>query len=316
MSILITGAGMVGCHFALRAAAKGERIVFLDLAPSEAYLANILGDTPYDMVRADVRDLPAITAAIQSYKVDTVLHTAALIGGKVSANTYTGVSVNVMGTVNVAEAVRLCGVGKFIYCSTIGVYSADSPLGVPLDEDAPQGGQGLYGASKVACESILKAYADQYGFEVVALRYSSIFGRGTYVAGSAAGEIINELIVTPLRGEVVRVPRARVLTVEYTYVKDIARAIELAWQAKKLPHREYNIGAGVLSTADDVIAEIRTHIPDAKYEFIPAPDDDTVVNMRAQLLDSSRARDELGFTAEYDLAAAIADYVREARARM
>ena len=45
MSILITGAGLIGCHFALRAAAKGERVVFFDVAPSQAYLEDIMGNT-------------------------------------------------------------------------------------------------------------------------------------------------------------------------------------------------------------------------------------------------------------------------------
>ena len=88
----------------------------------------------------------------------------------------------------------------------------------------------------------------------------------------------------------------------------------MAWQASPLPHQVYNIGTGEMSTGEDVVAAIQQSVPDAKFELTPGPNDDAIINQRAQFLDLTRTREELGFTSEYDLNAGIADYVREMRA--
>ena len=214
MTILITGAGLIGSHFAQRATARGERVVFYDVAPNEAYLASVLGGASFETVRADVRDLPALTAAMQKYEPHTVLHTAGLIAAKVAVNSYTGVSINVMGATNVAEAARLCKVGKVMNCSTLGVYDWAVPHPDPMAETFAAGGVGLYGATKIAAESVLRAYADQYGFQIVSLRLVGVYGRGHFVGGSAGGETMHEIVTKPLRGEAVKMPRATLLTLE------------------------------------------------------------------------------------------------------
>ena len=107
MATLITGLGLVGTSYAQLALKRGESIVFYDVAPRNDFLAKKLGAAGVVVVQRDVRDLPALIETIQKYKIDTVLHTAGLIGGKVSQPIYTGMQINVMGTINVAEAVRL-----------------------------------------------------------------------------------------------------------------------------------------------------------------------------------------------------------------
>src|ERR671914_671530 len=122
MATLITGLGLVGTSYAQVALKRGENIIFYDVAPRKDFLARKLGDTNVAVVQRDVRDLPALIETIQKYKVDTVIHTAGLIGGKVPQPIYTGMQINVMGTINVAEAVRLTGVKRLGQISTFWVY--------------------------------------------------------------------------------------------------------------------------------------------------------------------------------------------------
>jgi len=110
MSTLITGLGLVGTSYAQLGLKRGENIIFYDVAPRKDFLANKLGPANVTVVQGDVRDLPALVETIQKHKVDKVIHTAGLIGGKVAQPIYTGMQINVMGTINVAEAVRLTGI--------------------------------------------------------------------------------------------------------------------------------------------------------------------------------------------------------------
>lgn len=106
MTTLITGIGLVGTAFAKCALERGEGLVFYDFQPRGDYLTRKLGKADVVTVQHDVRDLPALIQVIKEHQVDTVVHTAGLIGNRVVESLYTGMQINVMGTLNVAEAVR------------------------------------------------------------------------------------------------------------------------------------------------------------------------------------------------------------------
>ena len=75
MTTMITGAGLVGTSYAIEAAKRGEKVVFIDPIPREDYLAMRLGDADYDVVVDDVRSLPGLLSAIDRYNPETFLHT-------------------------------------------------------------------------------------------------------------------------------------------------------------------------------------------------------------------------------------------------
>ncbi|MFB3061421.1 MAG: NAD-dependent epimerase/dehydratase family protein, partial [Candidatus Binatia bacterium] len=81
MTTLITGIGLVGTSFGQPALKRGEHLVFFDPQPRRDFLLRKLGDAKVEVVQKDVRDLPALIQAIKDHQVDTVVHTAGLIGG-------------------------------------------------------------------------------------------------------------------------------------------------------------------------------------------------------------------------------------------
>ena len=187
MTTLITGIGLVGTAFAQHALRRGEKLVFFDLHPRADYLRRRLGpDHGAAVVRADIRDLPALVAAASDHAVHTVVHTAGLIADRVSDPLYTGLEVNVGGTINVAEAVRLAGVRRLVHISSFAVYDRRrSPVG-PVAEDHPRGPGRAYGNSKVIKELVVESYRVDYGFELVTLRPANTYGYGHF-AGDRAG---------------------------------------------------------------------------------------------------------------------------------
>lgn len=100
MNILITGAGLIGAHAARHAIDAGEQVVLFDLSPNREYIQTIVGKDGAEIVAADMRDLPALLSALQRYNIDTVAHTAGLIGSRVQENSYTGATNNILGTID------------------------------------------------------------------------------------------------------------------------------------------------------------------------------------------------------------------------
>jgi nucleoside-diphosphate-sugar epimerase len=84
-------------------------------------------------------------------------------------------SVNVGGALNIAEVALRTGVERLIELSSAGVYGAQAPLD-PVPEDAPINATDVYGARKIAAETVLLAYRHDHGLPTIALRPSSVYG--------------------------------------------------------------------------------------------------------------------------------------------
>ena len=223
MTILITGAGLIGTAFARHALKRGEKIVFFDPEPRESFLRFKLGDAGYVFARKDVRDLPALVEAMQQHEVTSVVHTAGLIGGRVQQSLSAAFDINLGGTKNVAEAVRLTGVKRLIHISTFGVYDMRREVTGPVTEDFPRGAGRGYGNYKGAKELILEAYQQQYKFELLMLRPANVYGFGHFFAGSSGGMKMQALLRTGLDGGKARIPASETMANEYIYADDMGR---------------------------------------------------------------------------------------------
>ncbi|HVY20289.1 MAG TPA: NAD(P)-dependent oxidoreductase [Bauldia sp.] len=313
MKILITGAGLIGCYSAKRMIDGGHSVTLFDAFPDEKYVRSVIGDAKLTVRRGDVRDLPSLVAMLLQEKPDVVMHTAGLIARNASDNPYTGVSVNVMGSVNMAEAVRLSGTRRLIFLSSFGAYNWDLRPATPVTEDFALKGDGLYGATKASNEYILGAYADIYGFELVLLRPALVFGRGQFRGGSIGGVMMSDFVHGALAGRAMQMEAARVGTNEYVYIKDVAQALDRAATAAIGKVRTFNIGTGVLTSAKDLAGTIATVIPGAGIDVVPQAAGEVPAGRTAPL-DLSRARTTLGYEPEYSLAAGLADYIADLKA--
>lgn len=310
MNILITGAGLIGCHGARLLLDKGCRVVLYDVSPDHGYIRSVVGDAQgLALESGDLRDLPALVAAVRKHRIEIVVHTAGLIGKKAAEHPSTGFAVNVQGTFHVAEAVRLMQVRRLVFLSSFGVYNREIPSDKAVAEDFPLSGGGFYGATKAANEHILGAMADLAGFELIILRPAGVFGPGHYRGGSTVGMAVNELMEGVKSGKPVRLKETLLGTNEYVYVKDVAQAVEKACTASAVKNRAYNVGTGVLSTAQELMQCLRELVPGANVELIPAGPGEALKN-RAQPLDLSRIRSDLGYKPAYSLKTGLADYLK------
>ena len=307
MTTLVTGAGLIGTAFAQEAVKRGEKLVFFDARPDAAYLRVKLGEADVAVVRGDVRDLPSLVDAVRSHGVDTLVHTAGLIGGNVAAALYTGLQINVVGTINVAEAARLGGVRRFVHVSTHGVYNRRIAHRGPITEDHPRGGGGPYASSKTANEVLLETYAEQYGFELLMVRPAAVFGYGHYLAGSSAGMRIHALVEGGVAGTAVALSAAQAAPAEYVYAKDVGRMIDRLATMAMPSEAVFNAATGIVSTIDELVAAARSALPGLEVRVEPSR------AAAPEPLSIARARDVLEWEPAYSLEEAFADYVEEYR---
>ena len=307
MTTLVTGAGLVGTAYAREALKQGEDVVFYDVRPDQDFLSAKLGDASFSVVQGDLRDLPALIGAMQQHSTDVVVHTAGLIGNSVGSPVYTGMQINVQGTINVLEAARLTGVRRFVHVSTFGVYDRNLEGDTPITEDFPRAGGGVpYSATKVANEHIAEAYATYYGFELVFVRPANVFGYGHFRGGSGGGMTVHSLVQAGLSGEPLVVPAIRARDFEYVYCKDLGRLIQRAANVPVTGVTAFNGGNGYITTFEALAEAVRSVLPNLQVSI-----EGGTAQSFNRALDISNAKALLDWTPEFSMAEAFRDYVAE-----
>ena len=308
MNILITGAGLIGAHAARHAVDAGNKVVLYDLSPNPNYIHEIVGKNRVDLVAADIRDLPALLSALERCAVDTLVHTAGLIGSRVQENSYTGATNNILGTINVLEAARLRQLRRVVYISTFGVYDRSKIHDNVVRESHPIGGHNLYATTKVCSEHLVHAYAALYKLDTAILRPGGVFGRGFYVGGSTVGKIMRDLALNIIKGEPITLDASTYGLNEYVYGKDVGLAVFLACQKDNLKQRIYNAGTGVVTGPEELAQVVRELSPNVKVTVsgvVKADRNKTIP------LDLSVSQAELGYAPRFPLKEALRDYMDE-----
>jgi nucleoside-diphosphate-sugar epimerase len=297
MRILITGAGLIGTHTAKGLIERGDEVTFFDFAPRPEYIRHVTG-TDLAVVRGDIRDLAALIDAFQQVRPECVIHLAASVGEANINNVYAGFQVNLVATINIAEAARLTGVRRLVHASTQALYVGEDPKEL-LGEDSPiDCRERVYNASKLGCEHVLRTYAAKHKLELALLRFAGVYGY--YSVAGGPGVAVQQAVWDAMAGKPVTLNVYE--SVDFIYAKDLANGIALAVHTAPLPHQIYNLGSGTLTTVEDIEAALGKIFPGVKMsrgKLTPA----------RPRMDITRARTELGFNPEYKLEAGLRDYV-------
>lgn len=182
-TVLVTGSdGFIGSHVVERLIADGARVRAFCLYNSNGSTGWLDESAPFrravqegqaEVVLGDIRDPEHVAASVEG--VDVVLHLAALIAipfSYVAPRSY--VETNVIGTLNVLEAVRRHGTPRMVNTSTSEVYG--TPEEVPITELHPLRGQSPYSATKISADKMCESYALSFETPVTVLRPFNTFG--------------------------------------------------------------------------------------------------------------------------------------------
>ena len=308
MNILITGAGLIGTHAARHAVDAGHNVALFDLSPNRDYIDKIVGLGKAQVVAADMRDLPALLAALEKHNVDTLVHTAGLIGSRVQENSYTGATNNILGTINVLEAARLRKLRRVVYVSTFGTYERDKIHDSVIRETHPIGGHNLYATTKVCSEHLVHAYAAMYKLDTIIIRPGGVFGRGFYVGGSTVGKVMRDLALAIIKGDPITIDAKTYGPNEYVYGKDVGMALFLACRAENPRQRIYNAGTGAVHGPEELANIVRELLPKGEIKVSGAASAD---KSRSIPMDISVSKAELGYAPKFMLKEALRDYMDE-----
>jgi len=299
MRVLITGAGLIGTHTAKELVDRGDEVMFFDFAPRPDYIRRVTG-RDLTVIRGDIRDLAALVDAFQQVRPECVIHLAASVGEANIDNVYAGFQVNLVATINVAEAARLTGVRRLVHASTQALYVGEDPNEL-LGEDSPiDCRERVYNASKLGCEHVLRTYAAKHKLELALLRFAGVFGY--YSVAGGPGVAVQQAVWDAMAGKALTLNVYE--SVDFIYAKDLANGIALAVHTSPLAHQVFNLGSGTLTRVEDVEAALGKIFPGVKMsrgKMTPA----------RPRMDITRARTELGFNPEYKLEAGMRDYVAQ-----
>jgi len=308
MNILITGAGLIGSHAARQMVDGGHKVALFDLSPNRDYIAKVAGKDKADVVAANMLDLPALLTALEKFNIDTIVHTAGLIGGRVQENSYTGATNNILGTINVLEAARLRRLRRVVYVSTFGVYERGQITDSVIKEIHPIGGHNLYATTKICSEHLVHAYTSMYNLDTIIIRPGGVFGRGFYVGGSTVGKSMRDLALAMIKGESITIDAKIYGPNEYVYGKDVGMALFLACQAQNPKQRLYNAGTGVVHGTEQLAQVVREVTPKVEVKVSGSTMAD---KSRSIPMDISVSKAELGYTPKFSLKDALKDYMDE-----
>lgn len=313
MSVLVTGGtGVIGSMIVRELAKMGiQSVVF---SRHEDY--NLLGDVKgeFSFVQGDVLDFKRIIKVLENFNIRRIIHAGALMPGECHQNPINGFNVNSLGTLNLLEAARKTGVERLIYMSAKGVYSPavgsfSHPTYEPVDEDYPRDIQmGIYGSTKLCGEIMGFQYRKTFDLDFVALRFSMTFGPGK-LSRHGPLAVHSKIIENSMLKRPVRIHQGADQKDDMIYTGDCARAAVMAAFKEGLKSHVFNVGTGVGKTLIDFSNAVKTIYPDADIRIGPGLDYLGIKYNTYCVFDISRARDELGFSPEFNLEGAVEDYI-------
>jgi nucleoside-diphosphate-sugar epimerase len=294
-AILVTGAaGLIGGRLVRRLVAEGAFVVATDARPAEAP-AGVRWET------LDLENRSVLTALMRDARVEAVVHAGALSGPMVApGDPHRMMAVNVGGTLNVADASLRSGVKRVVALSSAGVYGAQLTMD-PVPEDAPLNAADVYGASKIAAETVLRAYRHDHGLPAIALRPSSVYGPGRTTTC-----FIRDMIEHARRGDPLPLAPEGACRRQFVHVDDVVAAILGALKAPRLDDFAFNVSGGTWLNEQEIAAQAVPVLPGLRI----APTDAPACCLDGEMgpLDTARARDAFGFTPRVPLADGIAAY--------
>jgi dTDP-L-rhamnose 4-epimerase len=344
-ALVTGGAGLIGSHVADLLVREGWKVRVLDNLEPQTHRRGkpTWINEQVEFIEGDLRDRETIAAALD--KIDVIFHHAAYGGYMPEIVKY--VHVNSLGTAQMLEVIRenKLSIKKIIVASSQAVYSEGAGIcpkhdlvfpavrpveqlrradwqvhcpicgaitkSAPTPENAPVGGETVYGLTKVDQEKLVLLWGKQVGIPTVALRYActygprqSIFNPYTGVIAIFCTRLLNNLPpVLYEDGEQTR---------DFSFVEDIARANLLAAETDKLDGLPANVGSGHGTPIREVVEQLSAALkiditPEINGEFRPG-------EMRHLTSDTTRIR-AAGYEPHVDLAEGIARYLDWVRAQ-
>ena len=293
---LVTGGGgFIGGYVVRQLRDQGAQVRIFELPGRADHLE---GREGVEVAYGDIRVPDDVLRATAG--VDGVFHMAVLAINPSAQNPRLCLEINVDGSFNVFDAARQTGVKKVVFSSASAVYGDTLEV---MDETHPLGARTMYGASKIAGESVLRSFHAMYGLDYVILRYMNVYGPhcGFGVVDATLRRIASGLPPV-INGDGSQ-------SFDFVYVGDVAAATVRAMESE-VGDEVFNVGSGDEKTVKDVVFALLelTRSPfQPEFRDVPVP-------MVRRVGSSEKAARRLGWRAQVPFREGLRQVVEEQRA--
>ena len=292
-ALVTGGAGFIGSHVVDSLVRDGHEVLVVDdlSAGDASRLA-----AGVRLAEVDITDTTALAAAFDEFRPGAVFHLAAQASVVASvADPGRDCAVNVLGTLNVAEAARRHA-APLVFTSTGGaLYGDDAPI--PTAEDQLPLPLSPYGASKLAAEAYVRSWSAAHGVPNAVMRLGNIYGPRQTPHGEAG--VVAIFSYRLWADEPCTLFGHGTPTRDYVHVLDVVAALRAASGRAGI----YNVGTGVETDVSTLYARLAEA---AGSTAEPALADLRPGELRRSCLDASRARSELGWEPRIAIADGLA----------
>lgn len=257
--ILVTGScGQIGSELtlALRNIYGGNNVVASDICPDVK--ENLTSGGPFEQL--DVLDAKESASIIEKYKIDAIVHLAAILSATGEKNPKLAWHVNITGLLNILEIAREKKLTQVMIPSSIAVFGISTPR-----ENTPQETilkpSTMYGITKVTGELLAEYYVAKFGMDIRGLRYPGIISNDTLPGGGTTDYAV-EIFYEAIKNKSYECFLAENTRLPMMYMPDCLKATIDLMQAdfsKLIHHADFNVGSMSFS-AGELADSIKKHI--------------------------------------------------------
>jgi len=245
-AVVTGGAGFIGSHLVDRLVSEGYSVAVLDNM-SCGFLENLERHRNYEGVTVldvDLRDAKRLEEVFRGH--DVVFHMAAHADIRRSLEDHRAdLENNVVGTLNVLEAMYKNGVQDLVFASTSALYGEAEVM--PTPEDCSPVQTSLYGASKLTCEAYMEAYTQFSSLKFWSFRFSNVVGERC--RRGVIWDFVHKLRSNPRELEILGDGRQ---SKEYLYVKDCVDGMMVGYRRASGSVNVFNLAIEEQTTVDRV----------------------------------------------------------------
>jgi dTDP-glucose 4,6-dehydratase len=303
--ILVTGAaGFIGSNFVRywHERHPDDHVVAYDLLTYAGNRDSVPEDVPF--VHGDIGDLELAASTLDEHALDVIVNFAAESHNSLAVkDPGLFARTNVLGTQLLLEAARNVGVTRFHHISTCEVYG---DLALDTDEvfteESPYQPRTPYNASKAAADHYVRAYHETFGVPTTITNCSNNYGPFQFPE-----KVIPLFVTNALDDKSLPLYASTGNKREWLHVLDHCRAIELVLEKGRVGET-YNVGSGVEKSIAEIADAVLEALgkPESLKEIVP----DRPGHDRRYLLDSSKLRNELGWSDEIGFEHGLAQTVQ------
>ncbi len=309
--ILFTGCGgQIGSELALafRKIYGNDNIIASDLSTNVS--SKLLNSGPF--IQLDVLDKKALSEAIDKYKINEIVHLAAILSAVGEKNPQLAWNVNINGTVNIFEIAREKNIQKILVPSSIAAFGPDTPQ-VMTPQSTILNPNTMYGVTKVALELLGNYYNQKYNMDIRGLRYPGVISHKTLPGGGTTDYAV-AIYFEAVKNGVYECFLKEDTMLPMIYMPDCLKATIDLFQAGKSKLKNaagYNLAAFSV-TPKEMAISIQKVIPNFKITY--APDyRQAIADFWPNSIDDKEARTEWGWKPSYDLDSMTQDIIKEIR---